>query len=386
MRVLVVPSWYPNEFNSVSGSFFKEQVEAIAKDGVEVIVFAISTLGLKEVVKHPIKSSLFKLKKNTINNVKTFSINVCSLGLERINKYNLLYEVLFKKYYNVIKKETGKIDVIHAHSFKYAGYSCCKYISDIPIIITEHISAIINDKLSNKDLDKLKFSINHANKFICVSNYLKQKLVKITKTDKDIMVIPNIVSDIFVYKDITKSDKNKFVFCSASNLVQGKRVDVLIRAFLKAFKGNDRVILKIAGDGVEKFKLQKLIIELSLNSQVLLLGQLDRKDLLKLYEDSDAFIMVSAYETFGLVYAESLMCGLPTIGTQNGGAEDILNCYGGYLCKVNDIEDIAGKMKYVYENYGNIDRKKIYSDTYKRLSRKVIVNKIVNIYSNVLNT
>lgn len=384
MRVLIVPSWYPNEFNRINGSFFKEQAEAIAKSGVEVIVLAISTVGIKEIFKHPIKSKLFRLEESTVNNVKTFSINVCSFGLERINKYDLLYEALFKKYYNIIKGKIGKIDVIHAHSFKYAGYSCCRYVDDVPIIITEHISAIINDELSNKDLEKLKYSLNYANEYICVSNHLKQNLIKITSINKDIMVIPNIVSDMFCYNGATNNSKNKFIFSSASNLVQGKKVDMLIRAFSKAFEGNNEVILKIAGDGVERSKLQELINELNLNNKVVLLGQLDRNELLKLYENSDAFIMVSAYETFGLVYVESLMCGLPTIGTKNGGAEDILNCYGGYLCKVDDIDDIASKMIYIYENYGSIDRKKIYDEANGRFSQETIVNRIIDTYEEVL--
>ena len=386
MKVLVVPSWYTNEFNRVKGSFFKEQAEAIAKSGVEVIVLAISTLGIKEIIKHPFKSKLFKVEESIINNVKTFSINVCSFGLERINKYDLLYEALFKKYYNIIKGKIGKVDVIHAHSFRYAGYSSCKFTNDVPIVITEHISAIINNELSNKDLEKLKFSLKHANKFVCVSNHLKKNLIKITSTNKDIIVIPNIVSDIFHYNCTTNNNKNRFVFCSASNLVKGKRVDILIRAFFKAFEGNDNVMLKIAGDGVEKSNLQELINKLNLNNKVLLLGQLDRKELLKLYQDSDAFIMVSAYETFGLVYAESLMCGLPTIGTLNGGANDILDCYGGYLCEVDNINDIAKNLLIVYNNYNSIDRNRIHNEALSRFSRDIIATRIINVYEDILTT
>ena len=90
--------------------------------------------------------------------------------------------------------------------------------------------------------------------------------------------------------------------------------------------------------------------------------------------------MVSKTETFGLVYAESLMSGLPTIGTYNGGAEDILNCYGGYLCEVDNVDDIANKMTLVYYSYNMINNKKIYEEAKKRFSKDAIVEKITNLY------
>ena len=240
------------------------------------------------------------------------------------------------------------------------------------------------NQLTNKDIKQLKIAVNNSNKFVCVSNNLKNKVQEITKTKKEISVIPNIVSDIFNYKE-KEIDNENFVFVSASNLIPLKRINILIKAFGNAFKAYNNVLLKIAGKGIEESNIRLLIHNLKLENRVILLGELDREEMLNFYHEADSFVMVSAYETFGLVYAESLMCGLPTIGTRNGGANDILDCYGGYLCKVDDIEDISKKMFSVYNSYSCINKKKIHEETYSRFSEDAIAKKIINLYKDLIN-
>ena len=383
MNVLIVPSWYPTEFNKISGSFFKEQAEALAKKNINVTVFAINPIDIKTILNHPIKCKLFRIQNYFDNDVNTFQINIPTFGLNRINMFDYIYVFLFRLYYKILKNKIGNIDIIHAHSFKFAGYTICKLFSKHKKIITEHTSLIITNKLSNKDLKCLKYVVENANLFIAVSNSLKNKILEVLNIKKNILVIPNIVNNIFNYKKKINTNIN-FEFVSVSNLVFGKRVDILIKSFAVAFNMNNNVVLKIAGDGLERKKLESLIKQLNLEKKVFLLGQLNRENVLNLYQNADAFIMVSAYETFGIVYAESLMCGLPTIGTKNGGAEDILNCYGGYLCNVDDIDNIANSMKYVYNNYNDINRKKIYLETYEKFSEEKVINQIINLYNEIL--
>lgn len=391
MHVLIIPSWYPTEFNSISGSFFKEQAEALSKARVKVTVLSLNLFSIgtiKDIIIHPFNYKLFKLQHDTINGVDTYSVNIPTFGLTRLSVFYNIYVFLFRLYYNKIKFKIDKIDIVHAHSYKYAGYAMCKLFTNIPKIITEHTSNIITNRLTLKDKMNLSYVVEHANKFICVSNSLKKSIIKLTNTSNEILVIPNTVNSIFKYdeaNDRYKENDKSFSFVSVSNLVVGKRADILIKAFNVAFKDIKNVTLKIVGDGPEKKKLEKLICDLKLSEQVTLLGQLDRKDVLSLYQTSNAFIMVSAFETFGLVYAESLMCGLPTIGTKNGGAEDILNCYGGLLCKVDDVDEIAETMKYVYNNYDIFDKKRISNISREIFLDDIVVKRIIHLYKLVLN-
>ena len=53
---------------------------------------------------------------------------------------------------------------------------------------------------------------------------------------------------------------------------------------------------------------------LNLEKEVSVLGYVSTKNLIKYYNCSDIFIMLSKGEGFGIVYLEAMSCGLPTIG------------------------------------------------------------------------
>ncbi|MBM6860685.1 glycosyltransferase family 4 protein, partial [Clostridium saudiense] len=48
MKVLLIPSWYPDDRNPINGIFFKEQGEALVKRGIDVIVLTINLISLSE--------------------------------------------------------------------------------------------------------------------------------------------------------------------------------------------------------------------------------------------------------------------------------------------------------------------------------------------------
>lgn len=379
MKILIVPSWYPTKYDSINGSFFKEQAEALASSGLDVSVIAIHLISIRDWLQKKTQNKLFKIYKERVNFVDTYSIDILTFGLSNLNILHILYSLVLKLVYMKMFNKNNKPDIIHAHSYKYAGYACTKLFKNLPVVVTEHVNTITDNFLTKSDKKMLEYTVCNSDIFITVSNILKNKILNLFNFNKNICVIPNLVSSVFESKKVY-NEENIFTFCSVSSLDKNKSVDILIKAFYKAFNNIEKVILKIAGEGDERILLNDLINKYHLNNRVELLGQLEREDIAKLYNTSNAFAMVSKSETFGLVYAESLMCGLPTIGTYNGGAEDILNCYGGYLCEVDNVDDIANKMTFVYNNYNMINNKKIHVEAKKRFSKEVVVKKIKNLY------
>jgi len=58
------------------------------------------------------------------------------------------------------------------------------------------------------------------------------------------------------------------------------------------------------------------------------------------------FVNCAFVEPFGLTYVESAACGLPFVGTENGGPQDIVeNCDCGILVDVTKPQEIAGAIK-----------------------------------------
>lgn len=64
------------------------------------------------------------------------------------------------------------------------------------------------------------------------------------------------------------------------------------------------------------------------------------------YNGADIFVMASQMESFGLVYAEAMACGLPTIGTSVGGVpEIIINNTTGFLVAPDNPLELEKKIE-----------------------------------------
>ena len=56
----------------------------------------------------------------------------------------------------------------------------------------------------------------------------------------------------------------------------------------------------------------------------------------RLFESATCFVMPSRFEPFGIVYAEAAAAGVPSIGTDVGGARDAIGPAGGFLVTPGD--------------------------------------------------
>ena len=155
---------------------------------------------------------------------------------------------------------------------------------------------------------------------------------------------------------------------------------MLIEAFYKAFKDKKDIKLLIVGDGEEQNNLQNLIKRLNLNSQIKLYGKANRKEVANLLAKSDAFVLSSYQETFGVVLIEALASGLPIVATKSGGVESIVTSKKiGYLSDIN-ADDLANALQNLYNNYNSFDKEFLREYAIKNFSKEVVVKKLKNIY------
>ena len=168
---------------------------------------------------------------------------------------------------------------------------------------------------------------------------------------------------------------------SVSNLVPVKRVNYLIDAFHKAFSGDNMVILEIAGQGSEYASLQAQIEHLNMEKQIVLLGQLSRDAVAMKMKESDAFVMASKSETFGIVYAEAMACGNPTIGTLNGGSNELLSENGSFSIPVtDDISALTNALLFVRNNIKMYNRKEISKRIIEHYSQEAVMTRLEELY------
>ena len=379
MHIMFIPSWYSNVRNKVHGSFFKEQASELQKAGVKVTVAYNEVWPLTMLGKiHEEKG----LKYNVEDGLKTYRYK----NYNYIPKNPLMFKVFNKrmeKLYKEIVKKEGPIDIIHAQSSLWGGISAA-YISgkyNIPLVITEHSSVERGPYVKNSYVPFIRDSYKKAKKVITVGNGLKNEIQALSGRN-DIEVIGNLV-DLSKFTIKKRIQNEKFIFFSLAFLEGEKGFDTLIKAFAKKFKDKE-AMLYIGGDGSQRAWLEALAQENGVKKQIIFLGALSRDDVAKWMNKCDCFVLPSRYETFGVVYIEALASGRPVIGALNGGAEDIINNLNGYLVPIDDIDILAEKMIEVYDNIESYDEEEIRIDCLKRFSPKVIVNKIISVYKEVL--
>ncbi|MEE0567631.1 MULTISPECIES: glycosyltransferase [unclassified Clostridium] len=379
MHIMFIPSWYSNVRNKVHGSFFKEQALELQKAGVKVTVAYNEVWPLTMLGKiHEEKG----LKYNVEDGLKTYRYK----NYNYIPKNPLMFKVFNKrmeKLYKEIVKKEGAIDIIHAQSSLWGGISAA-YIAEkynIPLVITEHSSVERGPYVKKSYIPFICDSYKKAQKVITVGNGLKNEIESLSGR-QDIEVIGNLV-DLSKFTIKKRIKNEKFIFFSLAFLEGEKGFDTLIKSFAKKFKDKEAV-LYIGGDGSQRSWLEALTVENGVKDQIIFLGALSRDDVSKWMNKCDCFVLPSRYETFGVVYIEALASGRPVIGALNGGAEDIINNLNGYLIPIDDIDILAEKMIEVYDNIESYDEEEIRIDCLKRFSPKVIVNKIISVYKEVL--
>ena len=111
----------------------------------------------------------------------------------------------------------------------------------------------------------------------------------------------------------------------------------------------------------------------NLNNSVDFLGPLIGDDLVNIYRNSDVFVLPTFSENFGLVVAEALSYGLPTITTQGTPWSILEKENAGWWCKPTSVE--ISKILERVSNMNNIEYLKM-SNNAIRISKKFNWNDI----------
>ena len=150
-----------------------------------------------------------------------------------------------------------------------------------------------------------------------------------------VQVIPNGVDTALFNPDGPKfslKTKKTFKFLFLGGTIHRKGIDILVRAYQKAFRASDDVCLVIKGQsgntyvGSELHEALTSTVDEDPESPAIefLNSAMGEGKLTSLYRACDVFVMPYRGEGFGLPMAEAMACGLPVIATGRGAAMDFL--------------------------------------------------------------
>ena len=271
-----------------------------------------------------------------------------------------------------IINEQGKFDCIHAHDWLVA-YSA-KTLKDsfqIPIVSTIHATEAgrnsgIHDDVQRYINDTEWLLTYESTEVIVNSNYMKCELQRLFGLPfEKINVIPNGIN-INNFNGITKdydfrrkyAMDNEKIILYIGRLVYEKGVQHLISAMPKIINGYDDTKLIIGGKGGMYDELREQAKNLGIENKVYFTGYLSSKEVQKMYKCADIAVFPSTYEPFGIVALEAMLAGVPTVVSDIGGLNEIvdhgINGMKSYAGNSNSIADSVLALLYNHQLCNNI--------------------------------
>ena len=256
----------------------------------------------------------------------------------------------------IINKEGG-FDVIHAHDWlvTYAAKSL-KQSFNLPMVATIHATEAgrnsgIHDDTQRYINDTEWLLTYEATEVIVNSNYMKGHVQGLFGLPFDkISVIPNGINlnnftgieRDYDFRRRFAMDNEKIILY-VGRLVYEKGVQHLISAMPKILDHYHDSKLVIAGKGGMLDELKAQVDSMGLSNKVYFTGYLNQKEVQKMYRCADVAVFPSTYEPFGIVALEAMLAGIPTVVSDIGGLNEIVehgvNGMKSYAGNPNSIAD-----------------------------------------------
>lgn len=202
---------------------------------------------------------------------------------------------------------------------------------------------------------------NRYSYIICQSGYMAKDLEFNFNIKKERLVVINNPVD---FEKVTLSLKapvvkpvapeNSINLLYVGSLNKWKRVHLLIEALILL---PENYYLTIVGNGTEYENIQAMTIKNNISGRIRFI--LDCNNPYPYYAASNCLLLCSEFEGFPNVALESMASGCPVIGFNiKGGANEILENYGGFIVPGDMVSDFAKSILNVCEKQA-IDKDKI---------------------------
>lgn len=320
---------------------------------------------------------------------KHIDIKMDNKGSNPINDLKLVYNLY--SIYRRIKPDliihyTIKPNIYGSFAAKLSG---CKSISIIPGLGYTFINENLTAKIA-KILYKIALKIPKQVWFINEDD--KNEFINRTLVSKDKVYIINSEGiDLEYFKSQKQNKKSrKFKFLVIARILKDKGIYEYIEAIkILQHKYND-IEYQLLGslNAINPTSIQEKEVEHWVNNKIInYLGE--TKDVRPYIENVDCVILPSYREGKGMSLVEGAAMERPLIATNVPGCKDVVDDgVNGYLCKANNAQDLANKMKMMINlsdneriSMGIAGREKVA----REFDEKIVINKYLESIKEILN-
>lgn len=384
MNILFLTPWYPHKNAPYSGTFVREHARAIQYAGNDLHVMAIVINSSSKIFNYKTHSYIDE------DGIKTTIVNLSS-KFNDILYYNFPVQLfyLLKTIRRLNKQKHLQFDIVHSnvvYPIGVLGYFISKKLK-IPHVITEHWSRIKRIMKLPVYAQLCRKAYTTSGAILPVSNFLKQNIQSHLKSiDPDkFQVVGNVINnDTFKFVASPKRKDKNIRFTAIATWNKKKIPDKLPKLFIDALaiisnRSGIDVQLTMIGSGNQINDLKSKCKQHQVKA--VFTGFIEKTRIAEILQyHTDFFIHASTIETFSVVTAEALSCGVPVICSDVGALSELVDASNGVLCK-NTVEDwVKGIEKAIATTYDGL---KISQTMKDRFSYKSIGKQVEQVYIKV---
>lgn len=353
-----------------------------------------------------------KVLRNLVNNLDQSKFDVTVQTIDQCASSEFLTNGIHYKAINRCKSELGK--KIFSYCFRICAQLKLAYRFfvkddyDIEVAYLETVATKIIAQSNNSrakkvawvhcDLArkegirevsaKVKKQYDQFDHIVCVSEDVRTGFHELFGPEFDTSVLPNVIDDDEIraksYEVIQyEMEKNKIQMVALGRLAQQKNFAYLIDTCRKLKDANCSFCLNILGEGPEREKLERQILSLGLEENVILRGFF--KNPYPWVKRADIVVCSSAYEGISTVIQEALFLHKPVVTTPCTGMKELLGDseYGMVVDNSND-----GLLKGLYQMINSEELRSHYSqkavERSKMLAKTAAVKLTQNFFESIV--
>lgn len=219
-----------------------------------------------------------------------------------------------------------------------------------------------------------ELSLKYSDLIITVSNSIKVEIEKLTSIK--VILLPGCISEKYDSVESINTDVLKYLNLQKGNYILSvgtieprKNITYLLQVYKSLLeKGFDKKLVLVGRQGWEKSKRFRNILN-TIKNKVIFIGYISDYDLITLYKNSLAFILLSIHEGFGKPPLEALACGTKVYVSEIPVFKETLNDHAFFL-PLNDADKAS---KIIMET--------IYKDSPKPINNYSFANFVRNVQS-----
>ena len=369
MRIVVVSRGVPDTHDPLLGIFERDQARALAASGHDVVVVALDVRSAR-------RRRRWGTYETRIDGLRHVVVS-WPAGAVGPRATGLALRVAWLAGLARASRGWGPPDVVHAHFARFGAAARRRPGDSYALVVTEHSSQLDGRPLPAGVDAVARQAYAAADAVLAVSPRLAEVIDR--RYGVAATYVPNVVDvDTFGLPRVPRPAGAPVRLVSVGNLVARKRPGLLVDGFALAAPRLDAT-LTIVGDGPQRAALVARHVP-----RVTLTGALPRTATAGMLAAADGFVLLSTYETFGVVYAEALAAGVPVLASRCGGPEGYVTPGLGSFTDATDAATVADDLVAFVARLDSFDPALIREAARSQFAPAVVAEQLTGIYQTVI--